>query len=145
MRLADKAVWTFLEVFAAAWLASGSLGLDGAMQWLAAGLAAAGTVIANGSPASVSTTFGVDFLYRLVRTYAVSFVGLWSASVAAAVAAGASGLTASIASAAAWAAIPAAVTFVKGTAAKILSERGVGNPDTAALLPASVDQFAVAA
>lgn len=145
-KLADKAVWTFVEVFAAAWLASGSLGLDGAQQWLAAGLAAAATVIANGSPASVSTSFGVDFLYRLIRTYVASFVGLWGASVAAAVAGGGDALTASAASAAAWAAVPAVVTFLKGTAAKMLADRGVGNPDTAALLPASVDrQFAIAA
>lgn len=123
-RLAEKAAWTAAQVFVAAWLASGSLGFDLTQQAVASALAAAGTVIANGSPASVSPNFGVDLLYRVLRTYAVSFVALWAAAPV---------LSTDALSTAAWAALPAALTVIKGVAASRIGA------DTPALLPARLD------
>jgi hypothetical protein len=72
--------------------------------------------------------FTVDLLERLIATYAETYVGLWVAS----------GLGAAyITDMSSWdkalvAFLPTAVALIKGLVAK-----GIGSPDSAALLPAS--------
>lgn len=125
--LAEKVVLTFIEVFLAGWLAADTMGFDGAARWAVPAVAAAGTVLANGLPSTLSLSFGLALLYRTLRTYAVSFIGLFAGPAVV-------GFTADGAKAAAFAAIPAAITVAKGMIASRLGEGG-----TPALLPASLD------
>ena len=134
--LAEKTLLTFIEVALAAWVASGSIGLEGWTIWLAAGLAAAGTVIANALPSTLSLPLGLATIYRAVRTFVVSFVALFAAPIIDIVNSGTLDgidLSESAWKAAAWAALPAALAVLKGAAASQVGQ------DTPALLPASMD------
>ena len=125
--LIEKVVLTYLEAFGALFVTSSTLGISTATAAAVAALPAALTVVANGIPqVSVNLPFGVDLVFRTLRTYVVTFIGVL-------VAVPVFTLTVSSLRSAAIAAIPAALTVVKG-----LIARRIG-ADTAALLPASLD------
>lgn len=125
--LLEKVVLTFVEVFLAGLLAADTMGFEGAARWAVPAVAAAGTVLANGLPSTLSLPFSLALLYRTVRTYAVSFLALFAGPAVV-------GFTAQGAKAAAFAAIPAALTVAKGLVASRLGEQG-----TPALLPTALD------
>lgn len=144
--LVEKVITTFFEMALTVWIASGSLnGFEDVNLWLVAGLAGAGTVIANGLPSALSLPFGLATLYRAARTYAVAFTSMFAAPLFAdgtvdfAVALGSDA-----AAKAAWAALPAALAVLKSFGASFVGQKG-----SPALLPASMDvpawQFATAA
>jgi hypothetical protein len=151
VQLLEKVFWTFVQVYVAAVLAAGSLDFTGSLPWIVAGIAAALTVLANGIPELTGLPFGLDLLYRLTRTFVVSWASLFAGALAALVIAPGDDLrtvavmVTAAASAAAWGAIPAVLTVIKGLAAHFLP----GGTGSAALLPSKVDvapdQFAVAA
>lgn len=134
--LVEKVVVTFFEMALTVWLASGSLdGFENVNLWLIAGLAGAGTVIANGLPSTLSLPFGLATLYRAARTYAVSFTTMFAAPLFAdGTVDFAAALGADAAKTAAWAALPAALAVLKSFGASFVGQKG-----SPALLPAALD------
>lgn len=128
--LAEKVLLTYLEAFTAILLA-GNVFTDVSVATAAgiAALPAAFTVLANGVQQLEFVTGSpvLDMVGRVIRTYFVSFLGFL-------VAAPVFSLDVSALQAAAVAAAPAAITVVKSWVASRL-----GNTETAALLPASLD------
>ena len=124
--LIEKVFWTYVQAFLAALTAPG---VDNTATAAAvAAIPAALTVVANGLPAVPGgLPFSVDFVLRVVRTYAVSFIGFLVAVVP-------FRLDYSIGKSAAIAAIPAAIAVVKCAAASKL-----GTSNSAATLPESLD------
>jgi hypothetical protein len=122
--LIEKAVWTYVQAVATLALVGGSLVFN--KELAIAALPAALTVVANGMPAvAVGLPFKVDLALRVVRSYAAAFLGfLLSQPVF--------HLDASVGKAASMAGVMAVLVVVKGVAAK-----QVGDPNTAATLPAS--------
>jgi hypothetical protein len=128
--LIEKVVLTYLEAFGALFVTSSTLGISTATAAAVAAIPAALTVVANGIPqVSGDLPFGVDLVFRTVRTYVVTFIGVL-------VAVPVFTLTVSSLRSAAIAAIPAALTVVKSVIARKIGA------DTAALLPASLDPHA---
>lgn len=140
--LVEKVATTFLQVFIAAWLASGALGFDGASKWVLGGVAACLTVIANAVPSPSGLPFWPDLTLRTLRTYVVGFLTLAAGAIT-------TGLTsadpigfdtaAAIASSAAWGALPAALAVAKGLLARAVP-LGTGSP---AVLPTRLDSAPV--
>jgi len=128
--LLEKAVTTYVEAFLALLAASSVLDISVAQSAAIAAIPSAFTVIANGIPQPpVGMSFYSDLIFRIVRTYVVSFVGLLVAAPIFEFSVGAL-------QSAAIGAIPAALAVVKG----ILAGR-VGNRETPALLPFKYDDF----
>lgn len=128
--LLEKAVTTYVEAFLALLAASTVLDISVAQSAAIAAIPSAFTVIANGIPqAPVGMSFYGDLVFRTVRTYVVSFVGLLVAAPIFEFSVGAL-------QSAAIGAIPATLAVVKG----ILAGR-VGNRETPALLPFKYDDF----
>lgn len=128
LALLEKAALTFLQVFVTALLAGGSIDVSTAQAAIIGGIAAAITVIANGIPAITPTLpFWLDLLLRTVRTYVAAFVAFLLALPVL-------DLSYSTLAAASAAALPAVLAVVKGAVAS-----RIGEPDSAALLPAKYD------
>lgn len=126
--LVEKVVLTFVEAFVAFLLMGGLLDVDAAQAAAMAGIAAALTAFANSLPVvPAGQPFYVDLLFRTIRTYLATFIGIL-------VSVPVFSLDTGALQAAAIGALPAALTVVKGLVA-----RKVGDPDTAALLPADSD------
>jgi len=128
MNLLERTLSTYVEAVVTFALMQDTLGVD---TWKAAAISAipAGlSLLSSGLPAvPEGLPFYVDVLLRAVRTYAVTFIGLWIAIVPFT-------LDVTTAQAAALAAIPAALAIVKSGIAGM-----VGRSGSAALLPASSD------
>lgn len=127
LALLEKAGLTFLQVFVTALLAGGSIDVSTAQAAIIGGIAAAVTVIANGIPATVQLSFWLDLVLRTVRTYVAAFVAYLLALPVL-------DLSYSTLAAASAAALPAVLAVVKGAVAS-----RIGEPDSAALLPAKYD------
>lgn len=128
--LFEKAVTTYIEAFLALLAASSVLDISVAQSAAIAAIPSAFTVIANGIPQpSAGMSFYSDLIFRTVRTYVVSFVGLLVAAPIFEFSVGAL-------QSAAIGAIPATLAVVKG----IVASR-IGNRETPALLPFKYDDF----
>jgi hypothetical protein len=128
--LIEKAVTTYIEAFVALLAASTALDISIVQSAAIAAIPAAFTVIANGIPQPpTGMSFYGDLVFRTVRTYVVSFVGLLVAAPVFEFSLGAF-------QAAAIGAIPAALAVVKGVLAG-----HIGNRETPALLPFKYDDF----
>jgi hypothetical protein len=126
--LVEKTVTTYIEAFLALLAASSTINISMAQTAAVAAIPAALTVVANGvSSINVSLPFYTDILFRTIRTYVVSFLGII-------VAAPVFDFSVGALQAAAIGAIPAALAVIKG----ILAGR-IGNGETPAMLPASMD------
>lgn len=126
--LLEKALWTFVQAFVATLLVGTAMDVSTAQAAAVASIPAFLTVVANGLPAvPVGLPFYLDLALRIVRTYAVSFLGYL-------VAVPTFSLDFSILQAAATAGIPAILALLKGAAAT-----RVGDPGTAATLPRRLD------
>lgn len=125
--LLEKVIATYIQAFVTVLIVSDNLDVSAAEAAAIAAIPAALTVIANGLPGvPAGLPFWVDLVYRTIRTYVVSFIGLL-------VAAPVFSLDLTTAEAAAIGAIPAALAVIKaGVASK------VGDDDSASLLPSSV-------
>lgn len=130
--LLEKTVTTYIEAFVALLAASTAIDVSVAQSAAIAAIPAALTVIANGvASTSLQLSFYGDLIFRTIRTYVVSFIGLLVAAPVFDFSVGAF-------QAAAIGAIPAALAVVKG----ILAGR-VGNRNTPALLPGSFDSDSI--
>lgn len=126
--LVEKVIATYVEAFVAALLLGSVIDVSTAQAAALAAIPAGLTVISSGMPlVPVGLPFYVDLGLRTIRTYAVSFIGFLVALPVFALDFG----TLQAASAAA---IPAALAVIKGA----LSTK-IGNPTTAAALPARLD------
>jgi hypothetical protein len=126
--LLEKTVTTYIEAFVALLAASSTIDISVAQSAAIAAIPAALTVVANGvSSTSLNLSFYGDLVFRTIRTYVVSFLGLL-------VAAPVFDFSVGALQAAAIGAIPAALAVVKG----ILAGR-VGNKNTPAFLPLNLD------
>lgn len=126
--LVEKALWTYVQAFIATLLVGAAMDVSTAQAAAVAAIPAFLTVIANGLPAvPAGLPFYLDLLLRIIRTYAVSFLGYL-------VAVPTFTLDFSIAQAAATAGIPAILALLKGAAAS-----RIGDHSTPATLPARLD------
>lgn len=151
VQLLEKVIWTFVEVYVTALLAANALDLTGSLPWIVAALSASLTVLANGIPELQGLPPTLDILYRLTRTFVVSWASLFAGALGALVIGPQDDLrtvgvlVTAAASAAAWAALPSVFTLIKGLAASKLKP----GTASAATLPTRYDvapgQFAVAA
>ena len=128
--LAEKAFWTWVQVFATVVAMSESIDASVAQSALVAAVAAALTVVANGLPSvpTFNLNPGVDVAYRAVRTFAVAFIPILAAIPVL-------DWNVDLLKGALLMAGPPVFAVLKGYAAT-----KVGNGDTAALLPASLDR-----
>ena len=76
--LGEKVLWTYVQALIALLTLGDTLHTGGLTQQLAiAALPAALTVLANGLPQTLAdVTFAIDIAYRIVRSFAVMFVGV---------------------------------------------------------------------
>jgi len=126
--LLEKTVTTYIEAFVALLAASSTIDISVTQSAAIAAIPAALTVVANGvSSTSLNLSFYGDLVFRTIRTYVVSFLGLL-------VAAPVFDFSVGALQAAAIGAIPAALAVVKG----ILAGQ-VGNKGTPAFLPLNLD------
>ena len=126
--LFEKTITTYIEAFVALLAASSTINISVAQSAAIAAVPAALTVVANGvASTSLNLSFYGDLVFRTIRTYVVSFLGLL-------VAAPAFDFSVGALQAAAIGAIPAALAVIKG----ILAGR-IGNKNTPALLPSKLD------
>lgn len=126
-QLVEKAGWTAAQVFLGVIITAGALDATAAQAAAIAAFAAVFTLLANGLPQPVGElSFGVDLLYRTTRTFGSGFFALIAAIPL-------TDLSIDGVKAAAVAAIPAALTILKGA---IASKVGAPTPAT---LPATLD------
>lgn len=127
--LGEKTFWTFVQVFLTGWLAADALNFDTGQAAAIAGAAAALTVVANGLPQVEINTGNAffDVVGRIIRTGVVAALGYL-------VAAPVLDLSVDGWKTALMAAAPAVLAAIKGAIAA-----HVGDTDTAAILPASMD------
>ena len=127
--LGEKTFWTFVQVFVTGWAGSQAFGFDTAQAAAIGAVAAAITVVANGLPQIEVVTGNAlfDTVGRVIRTGVVSVLGYL-------VAAPILDLSVEGLKAAAIAAIPAILAAVKGAVGT-----KIGDPETAATLPANLD------
>lgn len=131
LKLLEKTVATYVQVFIGLLLMSeysDVIRIDAGKAAAIAAIPAALTVVANGLPAvPIGLAFVPDLVFRTIRTYVASFLGLLLAVPV-------FNLSVDALQAAMLGAVPAALAVVKGLVATHF-----GSPDTAALLPADVD------
>lgn len=130
----EKVLWTYLEAFAALLLVGPSIDISTATAAAFAALPAAITFAMNAlPPVPIGLPFWLDVVLRVARTFTASFLGYL-------VGLPVFSLDFGILTAAAMGAIPACLVILKAAAASRL-----GNPSSAATLPARLDPAALAA
>jgi hypothetical protein len=126
IQLLEKVFWTYVQSLLILVIATDRVTFT--TQLAIAALPAALTVIANGLPANLGKVpLALDVVYRVVRSAAVAFIGFLLAAPV-------FDVTITSAKAAGWAALMAALVTLKSVVAS-----HVGDSETAATLPASVD------
>lgn len=126
--LSEKTASTYVQAFITALLIGSAIDVSTGQAAALAAIPAALTIVMNGLPGvPVGLPFYVDLTFRVLRTYVAGFLGFLVAMPT-------FRLSYSILQAAAAGALPAALAILKGGLAS-----QVGDPASAALLPASVD------
>lgn len=124
--LIEKVIWTYVQSLIAIMTMGDRLNINITTELAIAALPAALTVIANGLQAAalpMNLPFGVDLLFRIIKTFAATFLGSLIAQPVfqLSIGAGRAGFLAGLA---------AVIVVIKGVAA-----RQLGDPQSAATLP----------